>query len=82
MDYTSVVVPESLYRVLIELTRESRLEVAISLAVEELLHLRLEETRQRRSAFEKRHGTTFDDFRQAWDEDRLPDKHSHDVEKD
>ena len=34
------------------------------------------------SHFEAKYGLTFADFAQAWQEDKIPDKHSHEVERD
>lgn len=34
------------------------------------------------SRFEAKYGLTFPDFSQAWQEDRVSNKHSHEVERD
>ena len=42
------------------------------------LHLCIE----RILGFEKKHGMSFEEFEKIWQGDKIPDKHSHDVESD
>jgi hypothetical protein len=76
------VVSKPIYRVIAGLTQEPRLEVALPLAIKDLLRLKLVETRGRRRDFEQRYGMDFDLFKQAWDEGRIADKYSYEVERD
>ena len=76
------VISKPFYRVLTDLTQESRLEVALPLAIKDLLRLKLAETRERRRDFEQSYGMTFDSFSRAWSEGRIADKHSLRVERD
>ena len=78
----SDVISKPIYRILSGLTHESRLEVALPLAIKDWVRLRLKETRERRDAFEQRYQASFSDFKQAWQEGRVPDKHSYKVERD
>jgi len=59
-----------------------RIEVALSLAVKDLVRLRLKEARKRRMTFERRYKTDLEAFKRAWDEGRIADKHSYEVERD
>lgn len=81
MDQKSdAVISKPIYRILTDLTQEPRLEVALPLAVRDLVRLKLKETAARREAFEQRYGMDFQAFKQAW-QDRIPDKYSHEVER-
>jgi hypothetical protein len=76
------VISKPLYQVLSDLTQEPRLEVALSLAIKDLVHLKLKEARELREEFEQRYGMDFAAFKQAWDEGHIADKHSYQVERD
>lgn len=76
------VISKPVYEVLAALTQQVRLEVALPLAVKDLVRLKLKEARQQREAFEQRYGTGFAAFRQAWQEGRIADAHSLEVESD
>jgi len=76
------VISKPIYRILADLTQESRLEVALPIAVKDLVRLKLKETEERKAAFEQRHGMDFEAFKQAWDEGRIADKHSYEIERD
>lgn len=76
------VISKPLYRVLSELTQESRIEVALPLAIKDWLRLRLEETRRKREGFEQRYAQDFTAFRQAWQEGRIPNQYTYEVEQD
>ena len=65
-----------------DLTQESRVEVALPLAIKDWVRLRLKETRQQREVFEQRYGMDFSAFQQAWQEGHIADKHSYEVERD
>lgn len=77
-----VSISKPVYRVLADLTQETRIEVVLPLAVKDLLRLKIKETREQREAFERRHGMSFESFKGAWDEGRIADKHSYEVERD
>ncbi len=76
------VISKPIHRILTDLTREPRVEVALPLAVKDLVRLRLKEARERREALEQRYGMDFATFKQAWSEGRLADAHSYEVERD
>ncbi len=79
--YTDVI-SKPMYQILSDLTQESRLEVALPLAIKDWVRLKLKETSEQRQTFEQRYGMDFAAFEQAWQEGRIADKHSHQVERD
>ncbi len=76
------VISKPIYRILSDLTQEPRVEVALPLAVKDLIRLKLKETRERRQEFETRYGMDWSAFKQAWQEGRIPNAHSYEVEHD
>jgi len=76
------VISKPIYRILSDLTQESRVEVALPLAIKDWVRLKLKETREQREAFEQRYGMDFPIFKQAWQEGRIADQHSYEVERD
>ena len=76
------VITKPVYRVLSELTQETRPEVALPLALKELLRLKLSESIEQQRGFEKKYGASFAEFRRAWEHDEIADRYSYAVEKD
>jgi hypothetical protein len=76
------VISKPLYQILSDLTRESRLEVALPLAIKDLIRLKLKEASEQREAFERRYGMDFRAFKQAWQDGHIADRHSYEVERD
>lgn len=76
------VISKPMYRVLANLTQQPRMEVALPLAIKELVSLKLAEAAEQCQIFEDRYGMTFEAFRKAWAEDRIADRHSFEVERD
>jgi len=79
---TESVISKSLYKILTDLTGEARLDVALHLATRELVWLKLKEMAKPIEQFEQRYQMDFDQFKQAWDENQVADKHSYEVERD
>ena len=48
----------------------------------DLMRLKLKETQEQRERFEERYQMDFEAFKQAWNEDQIPNKHSYEVERD
>ena len=71
------VISKPIYRILSDLTQEPRVEVALPLAVKDLIRLKLKETRERRQEFELRYGMDWTAFKLAWQEGRIPHTHSY-----
>lgn len=82
MDAEMVVIPKSTHNILRRLTGESRPDVALSLALKELIRLRIEAARADLTTFEKKYGMTFTEFEDAWKEGRIKDAYSYPVEQD
>jgi len=76
------VITKPIYRILTDLTQESRLEVALPLAMKDWVRLKLQETRDQRREFEQRYGMAFDKFKEAWLASRIANAHSYEVESD
>ena len=76
------VISKPIYQILSELTQESRVEVALALALKDLVRLKLNEAREQREAFTQRYGMDFPAFKKAWGEGRIDNKHSYGVERD
>lgn len=78
----SDVISKPVYRILSDLTQEARVEVALPLAVKDWVRLKLQETRQQRTAYEQQYGMDFVAFKQAWERDAILSQHSFEVEQD
>ena len=78
----TLVLPKSVYNVLYRLTGASRPDVALSLAIKELAHLKLEAAKARVTAFEKKYGMTYPAFEKAWEAGQIPNRYSYEVETD
>ena len=78
----SDVISKPIYRVLSDLTQESRVEVALPLAIKDLVRLRLKEARGQQAKFQQRYAMDFDTFKQSWQQGQISDRHSYKVERD
>ena len=76
------VITKPVYRVLTGLTQENRPEIALSVALKELLRLKLNEAREQQQTFESKYGVSFDSFKRAWNADEIEDRYSYQVERD
>lgn len=52
------------------------------MALKELLRSKLSEAREGKAAFEAKYGTSFAEFKRAWEADAIEDRHSYKVEHD
>ena len=75
-------ISKPIHKILVDLTGETRFDVALHLATKDLVRLKLKETSERRTVFESRYGTEFAAFQQAWEQGQIADMHSYDVEHD
>lgn len=78
----SIVVTEKTREILKILTRESRLDVAISLVIKQLIQFRMEATQAQITAFEQKYGMPFTDFEEACKTGKFENTHLYEVEKD
>lgn len=76
------VISKPIYRVLADLTQQPRVEVALPLAIKEFVSLKLAEANEQCRFFEARYGMSFDAFRSAWEDERIPSRHSYAIERD
>jgi hypothetical protein len=76
------VISKPIYQILSDLTQEPRLEIALLLAIKDLIRLKLKEAREQQAVFEQRYELDFDGFKQNWQEGRIADQHSYEVERD
>jgi len=76
------VVSKPVYRILNTLTGEPRVEVALPLALKELVRLKLQEATLQRIAFEERYNMNFLAFQTVWNTDESSQKYSYEVEQD
>jgi hypothetical protein len=74
-------ITKPIYRILTDLTREERVEVALPLAMKDWLRLRLHETQAQRQQFEERYDMDFVAFKRDWQAGRIPDANSYEVER-
>ncbi len=77
-----LVIPKPAYNVLRRLTGESRPDVALSLALKDLVRFRLEAARSVNAAFEQRYGALYNAFEQDWKAGKIPTPNAYPVEKD
>ena len=77
-----LVIPKPAYHVLRRLTGEARPDIALSLALKDLIRLRLEAARTAIDTFEKKYGMAFAAFQEQWQAGQIPAAHSYPVEQD
>ncbi len=78
----SVVIPKATHNLLRRLTGESRPDLALSLALKDLVRLRTESAEARIAVFEKKYFRHFRDFEEAWKEGKIEDAYSYPIEQD
>jgi hypothetical protein len=76
------VISKPIYQILSDLTQESRVEVALLLALKDLIRLKLKEARQQQATFEQHYNLDFAAFKQSWQEGGITNPHSYQVEQD
>lgn len=78
----SHVISKPIYQILSDLTQESRLEVALLLALKDLIRLKLKEAHEQQATFEHRYELDFEGFKQGWQEGGIANPHAYEVERD
>jgi hypothetical protein len=79
---SEVVLSKGAYNILHKLTGEERPEVALWLAIKELVRLSVKETQEQIAAFEKKYGMNYAEFESAWKDGRIKEPYSYPVEQD
>jgi hypothetical protein len=76
------IIPKPAYNVLLRLTGEARPDVALHLALQELVARRLQDGKAKIAAFEQSYGMDFAHFQQAWEAGNISEARSYKVESD
>jgi len=69
-------------KALTELTGEPRIEVALRITLKDSVEHRLEIIEREAFAFERKYGMSFEEFKHNWEQGKIFDKYSFEVEKD
>jgi hypothetical protein len=77
-----LVLPKPAYNLLRRLTGETRPDVALSVALKDLVRLRLEAAQLVIANFEEKYGVSFNEFQEAWQAGRISAQYSYAVEGD
>ena len=72
----------SVVKLLLEITGSSDLNVAVKEISKDAIEHRLEKIESEIRKFEEKYGMTFEEFKRAWEEGKIENKHSYEVEKD
>jgi hypothetical protein len=78
----TLILPKPAYNVLRRLTGETRPDVALSIALKDLVRLRLEAGQTAIKAYEDKYGMPFIEFKEAWEAGRISARYSYEVEGD
>ena len=78
----AITVSERLLRVLEDLAPGADVEAKLEHLTRESLAHKVRDCNEVLSRFEAKYGLTFTDFAQAWQDDRIPSRYSHEVERD
>lgn len=82
MTLVSEVVSKPLSHVLVKLTNQNSIDLALTVLVQDLIRLRLKEVAEAKRAFEQKYNMTFDEFKSKWQAGLLPDRHGYEIERD
>ncbi len=77
-----VIIPKGMHNILRRLTGQSRPDIALSLAIKDLIRLRIEAAEARIAAYEQKYGMQFPEFERAWKNGEIKDPYSYPVEQD
>jgi hypothetical protein len=78
----TLVLPKPAYNVLRRLTGETRPDVALSMALKDLVRLRLEAAQTVIAVYEEKYGMPFSEFQEAWQAGGVTAQYSYAVEGD
>ena len=77
-----LVLPKATYNILHQLTGETRPDRALSLALKDLIELKLESIQNQIKVFEQKYGMNFALFDKKMKAEEIPDSYSYEVEWD
>ena len=78
----TVIIPKGSQNILWKLTGQIHPEVALSLAIKELVHFRVDATKAKIAAYEQKYGMIYSEFDQAWKDGEIEEPYSYPVEQD
>jgi hypothetical protein len=78
----TLVIPKPTHNILRRLTGETRPDVALSLALKDLVRLRREQAIRVIGDFEVKYGLPFEQFARKWQAGEIPEAHTYPVEQD
>ena len=78
----SATFPNSVYEALRQLTHESRIDLALPLALKDLLKLKMQNVDEKIATFEKKYNLSHAEFEQACRDGGIKDPYSYEIEKD
>lgn len=77
-----LVLPKSTYKLLRHLTGETQPTRALSLAIKDLMRLKMDEVENKIRSYEKKYGMRFTAFDKKMKADEIPNSYSYEVEQD
>jgi hypothetical protein len=82
MTMVSEVVSRPLSQVLVRLTNQDQIDLALSALVKDFIRLRLKEVAEIKQSFEQKYLMPFEEFKRRWHAGLIPNLYSYEVEKD
>lgn len=82
MTMVSEVVSKPLSQVLVRLTNQDQIDLALSALAKDFIRLRLKEVAETKQNFEQKYFMPFEAFKQQWHAGLIPNSYSYEVEKD
>jgi len=83
MAITNVIeIDNNLYKALVESFGQEVIKDKINTFLVSALETQLEKYTDEILEFEKKYGTSFNEFEKMWDEGKIENKHSHEIERD
>jgi hypothetical protein len=82
MTTVSEVVSKPLSQVLVRLTNQDQIDLAISALAKDFIRLRLKEVAEIKQSFELKYFMSFEEFKRQWQAGLIPNAYSYEVEKD
>lgn len=77
-----LILPKAAYNILHQLTGETRPDRALSLALKDLIELKLANVENEIKSYEQKYGMNFSSFEKKFKADEIPDSYSYEVEQD
>lgn len=75
-------ISKSTAKLLKDITGEADLDLAMRATLKDALEHRLEEIERKEKEFREKYGMEFEKFEESWEDGKIKDKYSYDVESD